>query len=172
MNFRAWSAVSMLILSSGLQADTSGAAVVPHWGSFFSAPSTNTKGNTHLYVSNISHTAITVSISLFDWEGDSPGDAGFNPVINAKGALQNCNALNTQCELAPNTTGFFNIGNDGSTTFPSVHGYGKIEWTSTGSQSVSLVAHGLEIYEVLDKSGTSHLMKGNSAITINNGLPF
>jgi len=159
-----------LLGSMSLFADSSGRAIIPHWNAFYSGSVSNEFSSTQIHVSNLSDSAITIEMTLYDAEGDVASSDDFDASILPIGALMNCNTMGNLCDLPAHSSGFYFIHNDSENEFPFTTGYGRLEWTSYNEEHMAMVAHGISMSEMSDsKSGR---MKASISIPINNGMPF
>ena len=120
----------------------SGKATLPHWGSPEAA---------NLFISNITPNHINVNVTFYDKAGNKlpPTTIG--------------NFVNSNSQLAPNSTGFVAIS-----TSSFDYGYATIEWTNEQGDDdvVALIAHG---YRVIKNTSS---LRSDIAVPVNNGMPF
>lgn len=138
----------LLLFQIGSALAGSGSSVIPWW-----ARDTNTM--TFINVSNISDSQVKVCIKLFDHTGSL-----YTTGVTAGLAFVG-NPVNSSCAtLEAKQTGSISVA---KTTAPNINGYGTIEWSSTGDQSVAMVAYGGYQQSAFYMSGS---------ITINGSRPF
>lgn len=134
----------LIILSTSLFAG-SGKAIIPDWKA--NSPTGNI---TYLTISNITDHNISVTVKLYDQNGN----------ILSPSEYRNFVVSNTQLE--PKSSGLLTISFD-----TSKFGFGVIEWENLEGEddTVALVASGF-------RSVLTSYRRGDYSILINNGQPF
>lgn len=131
-----------------------GSATIPSW---LSTSSTNT----HFYISNISGTPSTVKVKLYQQDGtvyNENSQSGQNFVFY--GSFEGNPLSDTGAELDANKSGAIYME---APAF--MFGYGVIEWSSQSNKQISIIATGLNEYNV---SGAY----GKTMIEINDNKAF
>jgi hypothetical protein len=140
-------AVVVLLSTASASAASGGSASIAHWRVTYSSTSTLDSAVTNVWVSNTSGSDVTVTLRLRDQDGNWLGDTGFIPTVTT-GGFASCNSLQNVCTLQAGKSAYFGIGGTHTTSFTS-RGYGKIEWSSTGTANdqVALLVDGLVSYQ-------------------------
>ncbi len=165
-------ALSIVMSSSAVFAG-SGKAFIPSWRVFRDA-SSSTHYETKIWLSNISDSTISLTITLYSQDNSSGYPTVFSDdtelhCVNYSGTYnENPTTGSVTFDIAPYETCYFQAysGNDQSDTY----GHGFIEWTAADDENqpaLGLVAHGY----------TKYINLGNTRsyaydITINGGNPF
>lgn len=123
----------------------SGKAILPHWGS------NTTSQATFVHLSNITDNNVSVKITIYDKDGTVLAPSTYT------------NFSNGDSEIAAKSSAYISIR---SSSWD--YGFALIEWENLADHdnAIALVGHA---YRVDHNTSTA---RSNSAIPLNNGLPF
>lgn len=159
--------LAALILPSSAHA-ASGSAFIPHWESQYITA--NNFHATYIFVSNITDTAVSVSLTLYDESGAIVSDDG-SPTTGALTAYFNYSSYNDNVTGASAT---FDIPANSTArlTVLTAHkaGHGKISWTQNSDNVVALFAYTQREWYV--NGSTTFNGRTYSNMEVNEGKPF
>lgn len=148
LHFLAFSAslLGMGVLPGRAEAN-SGSASISHWRVTYSSTSALDSAVTSVWVSNTSNSDVVITLRLRDQDGHWQGDTGFIPTIST-GGFSSCNTLQNVCTLQAGKSAYFSVTGTYTSSFTS-RGYGKIEWTSAGTdvEQVAILVDGMVSYQ-------------------------
>lgn len=173
-NIISFAVVCLMLITATLPVfSAEGSAMIPHYQAYkLSSPQED--WHTHWYISNITDSSLTVTITLYDQSGNIITDDN----SSSTGLIQALNVTN----YSDNNTGStvsFNIGAD-SAGYVSIHsqtsgswkyGYGIIEW-SQGTNNKKYQALIVHSRCTRLKVNGSLVYESAYGIPINNGQPF
>lgn len=109
-----------------------GSITIANWMSLNDSTVSGNTVTTIIYVSNVGPNDISVTLRLYDSEGNEIGDAAFVPTVTPGAGFSSTNSLGNVGVLPTGKTSTFTLKGSGGVG-PEIIGYGKIEWSSIGS---------------------------------------
>ena len=159
--------VVLIFLATPLYAGQ-GSAVLPFYRSYL--VDSNNASSCMFYMSNVTDETIDVKVTLYNKTGSVIVDETSSSITSGRfrgGNVTNWNDNPSDgsitFSLQAENTGFIYIG-----TESSEYGFGKIEWTSSGSSVYGMVAHGF----YTEYKNETIVIKSRFSIPVQNGLPF
>lgn len=162
-------ALVMCAITSISSFANSGKAIVSHFYSDTYAASNQTDGM--LFVTNIASESVTITVTMYDDNGNVIFDTDNNPnvgIIKASNttSYSDSSSHSAKFNLAPNSTSRVWLD---AQVYPGISGYAIIKWEKA-ENTPTVISHALVSHALMYRVHQGHV--GYYGVAVNNGNPF